>query len=96
MPDLEEHIWQVFRERGVLVYGLHGGEPAELVADFIEQTGITFAVEFGNFTLQSFAFPIDGYPFPRQVLIGPDRVIRQLRSDLDVVDLAGAIESMLE
>ena len=95
MPDLETAIWQRFAGDDVLVYGLYADETPEQVADFVDQTGITFPVLFGNYTLVSFAFPLDGYPFPRQVLIGRDRTVRALKSDLDIAELTGQIEALL-
>ena len=40
MPDLETSIWAKYKNKGVLVYGLHPGENAKQLADFIKQTGI--------------------------------------------------------
>jgi hypothetical protein len=79
----------------VVVYGLHGGEPENLVADFVAQTGVTFPVMFGQFSITAFAFPSVGYPFPRQVVIGKDRTIRSLRNDLDIPSLRAEVVRLL-
>ncbi len=78
-----------------MVYGLHGGESDELIADFIAQTGITFPVLFGPFSIGAFAFTTVGYPFPRQVVIGKDRTIRSLRNDLDIPSLTQEVQRLL-
>lgn len=95
MPDLETLIWQQLAGEGVLVYGLHADEPPDQLAHFIEQTGITFPVMHGNYSIAAFDFPVVGYPFPRQVVIDKRGVIRALRQDLNVEQLAALIRDLL-
>ena len=89
------HVWQRFRDQGVLVYGLHGDEDPKLLADFVEQAGLSFPVVHGNYTIQSFDFPTVGYPFPRQVVIDKRRVVREIRNDLDIPSLVALIEQLV-
>lgn len=79
----------------MLVYGLHGDEVPELLAEFVEQTGVTFPVMHGNYTIIAFDFPVAGYPFPRHVVVGKDRVVRSIRNDLDVAGLSDELEQLL-
>lgn len=95
MPDLEANIWQVFRDRGVLVYGLHGDDQPDIVADFVEQTGVTFPIHFTT-TINAFDFTTVGYPFPRQVIIGKDRRVRELRNHLDIASLQQLLDALLD
>jgi hypothetical protein len=65
----------------VLVYGLHPNENPAQLADFVEQTGITFPVVPSNGTLNMFAFPPGvQYPYPRDVVIGKDLTVRSLKN----------------
>ena len=95
MPDIDEHIWDVYRDRGVLVYGLHADDDPQLLADFVEQTGITFPIVHSQLTILDFDFPVVGYPFPRQVLIDKNRTVRDIKHDLDVQTLATDIDALL-
>ncbi len=80
----------------MLVYGLHQGEPAKLLADFAEQTGITFPLVYSQGTLQRFAFPPGvGYPFPRDVIVGPDLRIVSVKTSFSIEEVEADILSAL-
>lgn len=96
MPDLDTHIWQRLRDRGLLVYGLHGDEQPQALANFVEQTGITFPVIHSQYTIIDFDFSTVGYPFPRQVVIDKNRTIRAIRNDLNVVELDAQLSALLD
>ncbi len=96
MPDLESTLWAPHREDGLLVYGLHRGESPDDLADFIEQTGVTFPVLNGRGTLADFAFPPGvGYPYPRDVVIGKDLRVRAIRNSFNVEEMKALVERLL-
>ncbi len=97
MPDLESNIWRKYQNRGVLVYGLHSGESAKQLADFVQQTGITFKVFEDRGSLNELAFPPGvGYPYPRDVVIGKDLTVRHIASSFSVQELQTLIERLLK
>lgn len=97
MSDLESTIWQRFAQDGVLVYGVYNNESAQLIADFIEQTGVTYPVVADpNFSLGAFAFPPGvGFPYPRDVVIGKDLTVRSIKSSFDVGELADLVDRLV-
>ena len=96
MPDLEASIWQKYKDQGVLVYGLHPGDAPAKLADFIAQTGITFPVVDSQGTLGQFAFPPGvNYPYPRDVVVGPDRVVRSIKNSFNVEDMDALVQQLL-
>ena len=57
MPDIDNSIYEPFKDEGVLVFGMHRDDPG-MVMDFQEQTGVGFPlVEDETYTLGQFAFP---------------------------------------
>lgn len=97
MPDIETTIWQEYQDQGVLVFGIHPGDPPELVADFIEQTGVTFPLVADEGTLSDFAFPPGvGYPYPRDIVIGKDLTIRSVKNSFDVAEMDAMVRALLE
>ncbi len=96
MPDLETSIWQRYADQGVLVYGIHPGDPPGAVADFVEQTGITFPVLADDGTLWKFAYPPGvGYPYPRDVVIGKDLQIRSIKNSFNVTEMDALVQALL-
>jgi len=96
LPDIET-IWQQHGGTGdLLVYGLHSGETPQKLADFIEQTGITFPVLHSNGTLGRFSYPPGvGYPYPRDVVIGKDLTIRSIKASFDAGEMEALVEALL-
>ncbi len=96
MPDIDATIWQQYADQGVLVYGIHPGDPPEAVADFIEQTGITFPVLADEGTLYDFVFPPGvGYPYPRDIVIGKDLTVRSIKNSFNVTEMDALIQALL-
>jgi peroxiredoxin len=42
MPHIEKRIWQAYKDKGLLVYGVDRDEPVEKALLMAEQTGITY------------------------------------------------------
>lgn len=42
MPHIESEIWQVYKEKGLKLYGVDRDEPIEKVQQFAASTGITY------------------------------------------------------
>ena len=81
-----------------MIYGLHSpSESPTLVANFVEQTGISYTVMADqNYTKGSFAFPPgSGFPYPRDVVIGKDLTIRLIKSSFDVAEMDQLIQRLL-
>ncbi len=80
----------------MLVIGLHRGEPAGDLADFVEQTGITFPVVTDRGTRGRIDFPPGvGYPYPRDVVIGKDLTVRAIRNSFNVQEMQALVERLL-
>ena len=78
------------------VIGLHSDEAPGPIADFIEQTGLTIPVVESNGTVSQFAFPPGvGYPYPRDVVIGPDLTIHLIRNSFNVEEMQALVERLL-
>jgi len=97
LPDLETSIWAKYKNKGVLVYGLHPGENAKQLADFIKQTGITFPVKSDVAgTLSSFAFPPGvNYPYPRDVIVDKNLKVRAIRNSFNVKEVEALVKKLL-
>ena len=97
MPDIDANVWAPYRDDGVLVYGLHSGESPQQIADFIEQTGVTYPVVLDEQgTRLEFSFPSGvGYPYPRDVVIGKDLTVHSIRNSFNVEEVRELIERLL-
>jgi peroxiredoxin len=42
MPEIEKQIWQVYKDKGLVVVGIDRDEPLETLKSFALQTGITY------------------------------------------------------
>lgn len=97
MPDIDARIHQEYADEGVLVYGVHSGEDPAQLDDFIEQTGVSFPIigDEGN-TLYAFDYPEGvGYPYPRDVIVGPDLTIHSIKNSFDVDEAEALIQDLL-
>lgn len=97
LPDIEAEIWKKFKNRGVLVYGIHRGENPSLLQDFVEQTGVTYPIvaDSGS-TLNTLAFPAGvGYPYPRDVVIGKDLTVRSIKNSFNAAEMQTLVENLL-
>ena len=72
-------------------------EPAPLVQDFQEQTGITFPlVEDRELSAELFAYPEGtNYPFPRDAVIGPDLRVRSIKNSFDADEMRALIDELI-
>lgn len=78
------------------MFGIHPGDPPEQVAAFLEQTGITFPVVADEGTLYDFAFPEGvGYPYPRDIVIDKNLVVRAVKNSFNVTEMDALIEDLL-
>jgi hypothetical protein len=74
----------------------YDGESPQQVAAFIEQTGVTFPIIEGRGTLGLFEFPVGvGYPYPRDVIVGKDLVVRSIRNSFSVEETDTLIQQLL-
>ncbi len=42
MPFIEEEIWKVYKDKGLVLVGIDRDEPLEVVREFAKKTGITY------------------------------------------------------
>ncbi len=95
MPDLDHAIWQRYRDSGVRVYGVHPGESAQQLADFVEQSGITFPLLADLGTRTMFEYPQGvGYPYPRDVVIDEELVVRSIRNSFDASEMDALVRGL--
>jgi len=77
---------------------MHGqGENPLNVADFAAQTGVSFPLvpDVGN-TLGKFDFPPGvNFPYPRDVVIGKDLVVRSIKNSFDVAEMDALVEQLV-
>jgi hypothetical protein len=96
-PDLQRAVHLPYADRGVRVVGLYDGESPDLLLDFVEETGVTFPLVEARGTLRRFAFPPGvGYPYPRDILVGPDLKVRAIRNSFDVGEIEALVDEMAE
>lgn len=80
----------------MIVYGLHPGEEPGLLADFLEQTGITFPIITSQNTAWDFEYPPGvGYPYPRDVIIGKDLTVRSIKGSFNIQETEALVEALL-
>ena len=98
MSDLESSIWLPYQGQGVVVYGLHpASESPQLVADFVEQTGVTYPIvpDIGG-TRSGFSYPPGaGYPYPRDVVIGKDLTVHSIKNSFNVDEMDALVQQVL-
>ncbi len=97
LPDIDTTIHQRYASDGVLVYGIHPGDPPELVAGFVEQTGVSFPIiPDENFSRGLFSFPGGvGYPYPRDVVIGKDLTVHSIKNSFDPAEMDALVQTLL-
>ncbi len=96
MPDLDATIHIPYADQGVLVYGIHPGEPVDLLADFREQTGVTFPLLPDEATLRQFAFPPGvGYPYPRDIVVDKNLRVRSIKNSFHPEEMEALIQQLL-
>jgi peroxiredoxin len=99
-PDLESSIWQPYSADGVVVLGLNvtglwaANDSAELVDLFIAQSAVTFPVAMDDGqSFQSWGPAPDTSPFPLDVVIDREGIIRYVAREYSSDDLRAAIEA---
>jgi peroxiredoxin len=97
LSDIETTIWAPNQNEDLLVYGIHGGEPAGLLANFVQQTGVTYPIiADSSGTLWDFDFPPGtGYPYPRDIVIDKNGVVRSIKNSFSVLEMQQLVESLL-
>lgn len=96
MSDIDSAIGQKYQGQNVKIFGIHPGETPQQVADFIDQTGVSFPIVADQRTLNLLAFPRGvGYPYPRDVVIDKHGVIRSIKNSFDVVEMDALIGRLL-
>ena len=89
-------MWEKYGDQPVLVYGLHGGESPKLLADFVEQAGLTVPILKGQGTLwQINVTQGAGYPYPRDVIMDKKGVIRSAKITFDIDEASALIQTLL-
>ncbi len=79
-----------------MVIGVHQNEPGDLLAAFLEQTGITFPVIADRATLRSFEYPSGvGYPYPRDIVIDKNLTVRSIKASFNVAEMDELITQLL-
>jgi len=97
-PDIESDVHLTYRGQGLTVLGVATGgfDESEATLDaFAEQTAVTFPIVHDSATYQLFSWPPALSPFPRQVLIDRDGVVRYLASEHRPAELDAAIREVL-
>ncbi len=76
--------------------GLFGGESAQTVGAFGEQTNVSFPLLLGDTTYSMYA-NIDGSisPYPLDVVIDKQGIIRYVRHQFDAAAMQATIEQLL-
>ncbi len=80
---------------GVNTGGLHGGDDEARIQAFIDQTGVTFPIVMDEQQTVPYSAGIGISPFPVDLVIDRDGVIRYLRTEYDPDALLAAIEAAL-
>ena len=98
-PDLETRIWQPLRDQDVVVIGvasggLHGGDDETRVRKFIAETGVTFPVVLDHGQSVAYQTGLAISPFPTDVIVDGDGVIRGIYSEYDPDVLVDAIDQV--
>ncbi len=84
-----------YQGQDVLVFGLHSDD-ADLLLDFVDQTGVSFPLVRDQGTRQLLSFPAGvGYPYPRDVIVGKDGVVRSIKNSFDVNEATTLIGELL-
>ena len=96
MPDIDANIYQKYKDKGVLVYGVHQSESSSQLADFVAQTGVSYPIVEDQGTLSQLGFPEGvGYPYPRDVIIDKNLTVRSIRNSFSVDETDTLIQQLL-
>lgn len=96
MPDLEHGLRSRYDRDEVYLVGVYDLEEPRALEDFREQTGVTFPLLRDRGTLWRLAFPEGvGYPYPRDVIVGPDLTVRAIRNSYNAEEVNALIDRLL-
>ena len=103
MPRLEEDIWQVYQDEGLVAYAISsstlGAVDEEDLKDYSETMGLTMPVLIDTNTDVYDAWAIstpDIYaPYPREYVVDQEGNIAFLAADIDTEAMAEVIEELL-
>lgn len=100
-PDLDS-LWRERAGEGLVVLGideggLWGGDTEEILRAFAEQTGVTFPLllDPDRAAVQGYDFGPSISPYPLDVIVDRDGVVRYLGHEYDAAALRAAVESVL-
>jgi hypothetical protein len=89
---MEEGLWQVYKDDGVLLYGING-EALQVLLNFLEQVTITFPVLRGT----PGGYTVFGglSPFPRDFIIDPEGIVQYVATEYRPTEMSTIIERLL-
>jgi len=92
LVDIENGLWETYRDQGLLVYGANR-ESEPILRDFIDQTGITFPVLLdepaGYYLLGGLS------PYPRDFIIDADGIVQYADTEYRPTEMSAIIERLL-
>lgn len=78
------------------MFGLNNGDAADELAAFMAQTGVTFPILDSRGTAGLFNYPPGvGYPYPRDIVIGPDLQVLSIRNSFNESEIRTLIRNLL-
>lgn len=92
-PQLEDSIWQPYRNQGVTVIGMDFQEPLPFVINFIREKGLTYPVVLDTAGEMFMAYGLS--VFPSNVLINRDGRIVWVEAGFDIPRFVRLIDSLL-
>ena len=95
-PELEENIHQRYDDVtviGVNTGGLGGGDDTARIQNFIEQAGVTFPIVMDEGQTETLAAGLGISPFPVDLVIDRQGIIRYLSTEYDPNALDAAIQA---
>ena len=100
MADVEDSIWQIYKDSGLVLWGIGGhSDTIATLKLFKKQMGLTFPILFDDAYAVQRAFyqvePAIFSPYPKDYIIGIDGRIRYVNNKYDHEELIGAIEEEL-
>ena len=101
--DIEPSFWQAFKGDGLVVVGINpgglfGGDTADIMEQFREQTGATFPIGWDTSSSYSrFAAAGGGAisPFPLDVVIDSAGTVRYVSREYEPTEMRAIIELLL-
>lgn len=96
---MESTIWQEYKDRGVLVWGIGSEDDFENLSVFSEQMGLTFPVLFDDGgAVQALYNPGDvptNSVYPQDWIIGTDGTVKYVNTVYDPDEIMAVLEAEL-